>query len=237
MMIFPCGNFCIEVSHSRFTDRWKACLILCWFPFLNSEVNQNDRHGWMWLLFGFQVPGLLPDADQPRRGFQLLPCHRRLLLLFLGHQGQSSFISRNQEEGQPLYTQDKCQAEGGIPEKETLCTWTRVWRESDWTWCSCDQCDNIAAPEKGQHIRMKHGKLQLVTLQQSSLASPESLRETVSYSEALMNSIPKSPITESCSKRQSKQETKCDICKIDLNTHEEFKNHNRMIHKFPEFPF
>ena len=104
---------------------------------------------------------------------------------------------------------------------------------------SCDQCDYIAASEKGlrQHIRMKHGKLQLVTLQQSSLASPESLRETVSYSEALMNSSPKSPIAESCSKRQSKQETKCDICKIDLNTHEEFKNHNRMIHKLPDFPF
>ena len=103
---------------------------------------------------------------------------------------------------------------------------------------SCDQCDYTTASEKGlrQHIRMKHGKLQLVTPQQPPLASPESLRETVSYSEALMNSSPRSPKAECFNKRQSKQETKCTICKLELNTHEEFVNHNRMIHKLPSFP-
>ena len=47
-----------------------------------SEIGQNERK---WLLSGFQVPGLLPDADQPRHGVQLLPLHWPLLRLLLGH--------------------------------------------------------------------------------------------------------------------------------------------------------
>ena len=96
----------------------------------------------------------------------------------------------------------------------------------------CDQCDYKPASEKGlrQHKRMKHKPSQLAL---TSPASPERLRETVYYSEALVNPSPMSPIAE----WQSKQETKCAICKLDLNTHEEFVNHNIVIHKLPSFPY
>ena len=95
---------------------------------------------------------------------------------------------------------------------------------------SCDQCDYKPASEKGlrQHKRMKHKPSNL-----TSPASPERLRETVSYSEALVNPSPMSPIAQ----WKSKPETKCAICKLDLNTHEEFVNHNIMIHKLPSFPY
>ena len=97
---------------------------------------------------------------------------------------------------------------------------------------SCDQCDYKPASEKGlrQHKRMKHKPSQPAL---TCPASPESLRETVSYSAALVNSRPMSPIAE----WQSKPETKCAICKLDLNTHEEFVNHNTIIHKLPSFPY
>ena len=97
---------------------------------------------------------------------------------------------------------------------------------------SCDQCDFKPASEKGlrQHKRMKHKPSQPAL---TSPASPERLRETVSYSAALVNSRPMSPIAE----WQSKQETKCAICKLDLNTYEEFVNHNIMIHNLPSFPY
>ena len=77
---------------------------------------------------------------------------------------------------------------------------------------SCDQCDYKPASEKGlrQHKRMKHKPSQPAL---TSPASPERLRETVSYREALVN--PMSPIA-----LNSKQETKCAICKLDLNTYE-----------------
>ena len=94
---------------------------------------------------------------------------------------------------------------------------------------SCDQCDYKPASEKGlrQHKRMKHKPSQPPL---TSPASPERLRETVSYREALVN--PMSPIA-----LNSKQETKCAICKLDLNTYEEFVNHNIMIHNLPSFPY
>ena len=94
---------------------------------------------------------------------------------------------------------------------------------------SCDQCDYKPASEKGlrQHKRMKHKPSQPAL---TSPASPERLRETVSYREALVN--PMSPIA-----LNSKQETKCAICKLDLNTYEEFVNHNIMIHNLPSFPY
>ena len=78
-----------------------------------------------------------------------------------------------------------------------------------------------------QHKRMKHKPSQPAL---TSPASPERLRETVSYREALVN--PMSPIAVN-----SKQETKCAICKLDLNTYEEFVNHNIMIHNLPSFPY
>ena len=71
----------------------------------------------------------------------------------------------------------QCQTQGGIPEKETQAE---------------QECGYIATSEKRlrQHIGTKHGKLLLVNQQHSSLTSPERLRETVSYSEALINLSP-----------------------------------------------
>ena len=71
----------------------------------------------------------------------------------------------------------QCQTQGGISEKETQAE---------------QECDYIAPSEKRlrQHIGTKHGKLLLVNQQHSSLTSPERLRETVSYSEALVNLSP-----------------------------------------------
>ena len=66
-----------------------------------------------------QVHGILPSTGHPGQGFPLLPEHGHQLLLLLGHQEQGVGTSTCAEkERKPLNTEEKCQAQNGIPQQK-----------------------------------------------------------------------------------------------------------------------
>ena len=88
--------------------------------FIIQKWHQNGWDGWSWPLLGLlQVHGILPSTGHPGQGFPLLPEHGHQLLLLLGHQEQGVGTSTCAEkERKPLNTEEKCQAQNGIPQQK-----------------------------------------------------------------------------------------------------------------------
>ena len=89
-----------------------------WF----RKQNKNDCSGWMRILLGLKMPGLLPSTFQPRQGLQVLPHTRLQLFLLPWCEGQGACLGLQdrgtQEEAEPVNSEEKCQAQGGVSEKE-----------------------------------------------------------------------------------------------------------------------
>ena len=115
----------------------EACLII-WYlqKIFDSEVHQNGSCGRKWFHLGNQMSGPLPDVGRPRLGLQLLPQDWLNFLLLPWCKGQGSCLGnprQDQEEAKPLYSQEKCQAQGGFLEKEAN-PCTCVSRRMCWAW-------------------------------------------------------------------------------------------------------
>ena len=110
--LFFCVNALLHLLH------WKGlcpeCVLmwLCRLP----DWAKAELH---WLhLNGFVHPHPHPGTGRPGKGLQLLPQNRIYLQLLLGHQGGPSFRSCDSEEAKSLNTEEECQAQGTVSEKE-----------------------------------------------------------------------------------------------------------------------
>ena len=91
--------------------------------FHSSEVTFNYDYPLKWtrLLPGNQVHGLLPRTGKARQGFQIRPYHGLHLHLLLGHKGEQGHLAGKDQartKEKPIYSQEECKTQTGIPEEE-----------------------------------------------------------------------------------------------------------------------
>ena len=119
-----CGGQEIFITHTDFSrERRHANSRGHLNCFHSSEVTFNYDYPLKWtrLLPGNQVHGLLPRTGKARQGFQIRPYHGLHLHLLLGHKGEQGHLAGKDQartKEKPIYSQEECKTQTGIPEEE-----------------------------------------------------------------------------------------------------------------------